>query len=568
MREPARESNLGGVPPHPLRRALPLLALLLVTTLAFARLYAAQFSWDDEALVRDNQWTGSLSQIPELFRRDLWSTTRLSSLESGYYRPLFLVSLAVDRALFGLSPAGAHAVSLAWHLAAVAALYGLTQRLLGRDQALLAATIFALHPAQSEVLALVAARNDSMAAALTLGALTLLVEREARPRALVGAGLLSFAAMLSKESGVLAMLMLLALDLGRWGRPGPARRYAPLALALLAYVGLRASVGVGSAISSGATGVQALISNLPGLLATYGSLLVWPWPLSPARHIHYLPPLHETLPGLLALLGLLGVGLARAERRGLALAALAWSALSFAPTLAATLDKGLLGERYLYFPIAGLGLFAASALASPPRWLAPALAAPAILALQLRLPDWQDSRTVWEAAHRSAPSPFTAAGLGWYLHRDGELDRAMPLLVEALEGEPPYLDACGLVVLAHLEAKKAAEAARIGLWALQRGCAPEGEISNQTALALASVGRWDEAVKLARDRPGGAAGTGVVVIAAAWARTGRLDAVTALAPRVPGPPAFSARVAKLLSLAGEPAAAAAVAALDSPETSP
>ena len=69
-------------------------------------------------------------------------------------------------------------------------------------------------------------------------------------------------------------------------------------------------------------------------------------------------------------------------------------------------------------------------------------------------------------------------------------------------------------------------------------------------------------MKLARDRPGGPAGTGVVVIAAAWARTGKLDAVTALAPRVPGPPSFESRVAKLLRLAGEPAAAAAVAALE------
>ena len=89
--------------PHPLRRTAPLLILLLVTALTFARLCSVEFSWDDEALVRDNQWTGSLSQIGALFERDLWGTTRLSGLQSGYYRPLFLVSLAVDRALFGLS---------------------------------------------------------------------------------------------------------------------------------------------------------------------------------------------------------------------------------------------------------------------------------------------------------------------------------------------------------------------------------------------------------------------------------------------------------------------------------
>ena len=549
--------------PHPLRRTAPLLILLLVTALTFARLCSVEFSWDDEALVRDNQWTGSLGQLGALFERDLWSTTRLSGLQSGYYRPLFLVSLAVDRALFGLSSAGAHAVSLAWHLAAVAALYALLTRLLSPERALLGAVIFALHPAQTEVLALVAARNDSMAAALTLTALTLLLEREASAARRVGAGLLCFAALLCKESGVLAPIMLLALDLGRWGRPGPARRYAPLVLALLAYLGLRASVGVGSAIALERDGLHTLLSGLMATLATYASVLVWPWPLTPARHLYYLPPLHQTLPGMLALIALIALGLRGADRRGLALAGLASAALAFAPTLAATLDKGLLGERYLYLPLAGLGLFVAAALPSPRVWLAAVLALPAIVLIQLRIPEWHDSRTVWEAAHRTGPNPFTAAGLGWYLHRDGELDRAIPLLVEALQGDPPYRDACELVVLAHLEAKRAPEAAKVGLWAMgERGCPAEGEISNQTALALAGVGRWDEAVKLARDRPGGPAGTGVVVIAAAWARAGKLDAVTALAPRVPGPPSFESRVAKLLRLSGEPAAAAAVAALE------
>ena len=57
------------------RRAL--VGLLLVTTLTFARLWFVELSWDDEALVKDNQVTASLANIPEFFTRDLWSTTRL-----------------------------------------------------------------------------------------------------------------------------------------------------------------------------------------------------------------------------------------------------------------------------------------------------------------------------------------------------------------------------------------------------------------------------------------------------------------------------------------------------------
>ena len=137
-----------------LRRNGPLLVLLLVTTLAYARLWGVGWSWDDEALILDNQVTGSLSNIGEFFTRDLWGTTRLESLKSGYYRPLFLLSLAIDRALFGLSSAAAHVHSLLWHLLVVVGLHGLIRKLVNPAAALTAATLFALHPVNVEVLAL------------------------------------------------------------------------------------------------------------------------------------------------------------------------------------------------------------------------------------------------------------------------------------------------------------------------------------------------------------------------------------------------------------------------------
>ena len=50
--------------------------------------------------------------------------------------------------------------------------------------------------------------------------------------------------------------------------------------------------------------------------------------------------------------------------------------------------------------------------------------------LQLRLPQWQDSRTVWEHAHRVDPTPFTAAGLAWYYHHDKDYDEAIGMLLD------------------------------------------------------------------------------------------------------------------------------------------
>ena len=335
------------------RRALA--GLLLVTTLTFARLWFVELSWDDEALVKDNQVTESLANIPEFFTRDLWSTTRLSWLKSGYYRPFMLVTLAVDRALYGLSSTGAHIHSLLWHLGAVAAIFALLVRLTRPWAALAGATLFAIHPVQVEVMALVAARNDAMAAVFVLSALLLVLQPSERsPWKLGGAMLLGLAGLLSKESAVLAPFMLLALDLARpqvGGRaavqPGGSirtgwPRYLALLASVVAYIPLRRLAEADAAIAPSSASFTMLMEHVGSLLGVYGGLLVWPWPLTPARHIHYLPPAGEVLFGAVVAGGLLALAIARGRRRALVIAGIAWALVTWLPSLAATLDKGLM----------------------------------------------------------------------------------------------------------------------------------------------------------------------------------------------------------------------------------
>ena len=547
--------------PRGLRQHWPLLVLLVATFACFTPLLDVAFSWDDEALIVDNQLIKVLDEggtwgdvIHGAFTRDLWSTTRLPTLKSGYYRPLMLLSLGLDRSLAGLSSAAAHFHSLLWHLLAVGMLYGLAHRLLGRAGAALAATLFALHPVQSEVLALVAARNDSMAAALVLGALWLLVERAPSAARIIGAATLALLALLSKESAVLALFMLFALDLARFRRPVGWPRYAALAASLLAYVPLRRIADLDAAIAPTESSLRLVSSQALQIAGSYAQILVWPWPLTPARHVHYLPEIGDTLQGLVLLGAALALAVWKGRDRPLVLVGLAWAAAAFAPSLAATFDKGLLGERYLYFPMAGLGLAVAAALPRIPTWAPAVVAVPAILALQARLPHWQDSRTVWEHAHDVAPTAFTAGGLAWYYHRDKDYPRANALFIQALEGEPPYRDVCEMVVMSHLEAKEAAEAVRVGKWALtERGCPADGMLLNHYAIALGGLGRFAEAAQVASNHPRGLHGPGLVVVGAHRAVTGDLQTLYAAAARMAkDDPTYLDRVAKTLRLGGQP----------------
>ncbi|MCB9758871.1 MAG: glycosyltransferase family 39 protein [Alphaproteobacteria bacterium] len=533
-----------------------LVALLVVTGWAYLPLLATGFCWDDAALVEHNRLTGDLANLPAFFTTDLWQTLELAGADSGYYRPLMLVSLAVDRALFGLSPAAHHAHSVLWHLACTAALWGLLRRMVAPGAALLGAAIFALHPVQIEAVALIAARNDSMAACFTLLALTLLLNSHRQPRRWLraaGAGLCLLVGLLCKELALLAPALLLGLDLAREGRPKGWERYGALGVAALVFLGMRRAAGISGSLVPKADHWRIVGEHAAGVAGTYATLPLFPWPLTPARHVLYLPePAWPNLVGLGVMTGLLVLAVVYGRRRRLVLAGLVFTAVTFAPSLWATLDKGLLGERYLYLPLAGLGLVVAAALDGLPHLVrvAGAAAIPALVAIQLRLPDWQSSLSLWQAAHDDQPSAFTHGGLGFYLYQAGQIEESRAHFVGAVGGEPPYRDACTHLVMVHLNLRRYEDAVRYGRWGLtRRGCPPVAETLGNYALALASTGRWDEAVQVTRQMDRDPMQHALVVLAAARVRAGDPKALEELGPRWRGRVPFERQVAALLRVA-------------------
>ncbi len=532
-----------------------LAGLLAFTALLYGMpLWGADFAWDDGALVVDNALTGSLAQWKEMLRADLWRTTRIPAPHSGYYRPLFLLHLAVDRAVFGLSPTAHHMVSLGWHLGCILLLALLLRRLTGDLPALLGAALFALHPVQSETVALIAARNDSMAAALLLGALLALLPERVPPGRLALAALATAGALMSKESAVLAPAFLLVLDLARWRRPRGWPRYAALLLGVAGYGALRLWSGVGAAALPEAGEWGSVAPKALHIALVYGSLLGWPWPLTPARHVDWLPAVPGLLPGFVLALAACVVALRFARQRGLVMAGLALALLAFLPSLAATFDKGLLGERYLYLPMAGLALALAAALPLGRRtlaWALPVLLAYALV-LGLRMPAWKDSATLWRAADASCPSPFTQGGLAWYLRRDGQPEEALALVVAAIEGEPPYRDACPFLGMIPLELGRPEQAAELAGWGLrERGCAPSLELLGSYAVGLAASGHWEQAMAVAQRPELAGPTTGQVVLAAGMVLQGNQAAMQRYAQAWPaGEDDFLRRVLKLLRLSG------------------
>ncbi len=172
------------------------------------------------------------------------------------YRPLGLVSYAIDWRLFGASPGGWHLTSLLLHLANVALVYRVTSAWLvptpqARTAGAFAAALFAAFPFAGEVTFWLAARFDLLAALFCLLYLATLTggPRPADvPRQLLRVTLL-IAALLGKESAmplpVIAFVIEVALAKGEAAASWRARitfamrDLAPTWIAFAAYLGWR-----------------------------------------------------------------------------------------------------------------------------------------------------------------------------------------------------------------------------------------------------------------------------------------------------------------------------------------
>jgi hypothetical protein len=314
----------------------PLLILLIAVASVYWPVSGFGFVWDDHLLIAGNPLLDSPSRVVQFFQQDLWAMSAEPGAASGYYRPLFVFDLALTRSLGGPGPGAYHVHSLMWHLVAVFGVFTLLRRIVDVSWAAAAgAALFALHPVQVEAVSFISARNDLMATALMVWALVLLSRSRPSWPAVLGGAVLALAALLSKESVVLAPALLALIARARGPGWGSKRAHGALIGALAVGLGLRLGAGVGSPDQA----------DLPHLWAALGPTfahsadrLIWPVELAPMVHLGWPPP----LPWLGAGLGLgLCAVLAWAGRRRAGLG-LGFAVLTLLPALAGVAHTGLI----------------------------------------------------------------------------------------------------------------------------------------------------------------------------------------------------------------------------------
>lgn len=412
-------------------RSLPPWLVVAAAALAGCLVYANAlrngYALDDDYILRNNPLVHGLGNVGTL----LWSPYWPGSDEM--YRPVTLLTFAVEWALFGDAPAVFHATNVVLHAAASALVAWLVLRLGGgRAAALGAGLVFACHPVHVEAVANLVGRAEVLATLGVLGACHVYLGAgrmgAGRMAALAALYLL---ALWAKETAVTLPALLLVLDAlrpreGQAPAGGLLRRNASilgvLAGVLVGYVALRLAV-LGWVETDPAPYLRGLstadrLATAVRLWPEYLRLMFWPVDLSAEWGPDALRPATWGEP--LVWIGLL---------LGAALGAVAWMSwksdrwigagvlwfvIAVLPVSQAVVPVGfLLAERTLYLPSVALAFLippAVAALRKYPAQLSQSLATAGAIVLLLglrtwtRTPTWESTNTVFEQMVRDHPN--------------------------------------------------------------------------------------------------------------------------------------------------------------------
>ena len=467
----------------------PIAILFLLPFVLYFSSMNFEYVLDDKMVITDNNFTKKgLGGILDIFKTDSFQGyfgEQKKMLEGGRYRPLSIVTFAIEYQLFGLKPKIGHLNNIL--------LYALSGLLLFRVLMLLvpsvkskkhwfftlpfiASLLFILHPIHTEVVANIKGRDEILALLFSLSALYFSIKYSKSQNIvlLIAACVSLLLGMLAKENS-LTWLAVIPMSLyfftkSNWKTIGKV--FLGLFVTVLIYFAWRVKV-LGYLISSGFESTSIMnnpfydldsgkkMATIMYTLGMYIKLLIYPHPLTHDYYPFQIPILtFGDWKAILALLVNLGLGiyaLFGIKKKSI----ISYGILFYFITLSIVsnifVNVGTtMNERFVYMPSIGLCIILAYFIS---RWLPSKLdgnssevnviGAGLLVVLILgysaktftRVPDWRNALTLNSAAAKYSPNSARAnLFMGVALFEDYKIEENAERKILLLNDATFYID--------------------------------------------------------------------------------------------------------------------------------
>jgi hypothetical protein len=257
-----------------------LVCFLGIGFVTFATGLVNPFLGDDQSQIVENPTIRSLGNLPQFFRGGtMYNGDSSGPLEGVFYRPIMTTAYSLIYAGFGLHPLPFHLVQLCLHVLGAWLAFLVLRYFFRTKLALILAAIFLVHPINSQSVFAIATLQEPLYLDFGLLAFWLMLRFKGHTWAVVAAGCALLLSMLSKETGLLFVLLIGAY-LAIYDRRRLVLFGLMSALVVAAYFGLKINA-VGLAHNPKIAPIDALslvdrLANVPAIILGYVGLFLLP----------------------------------------------------------------------------------------------------------------------------------------------------------------------------------------------------------------------------------------------------------------------------------------------------
>ncbi|MEA1873559.1 MAG: glycosyltransferase family 39 protein [Bacteroidota bacterium] len=360
------------------KRWIPVFFLIIVVFVFYVNTISHDYALDDKMVIQNNEFTqAGISGIGKILTTDMMAGMfgeKSQIVQGGRYRPLSMITFAVEQSLFGGNPHISHFINILLYALLVLLIYRVLQKLFPQNKdaiwsvPFIAALLYAAHPIHTEIVANIKGRDEILAMLGAFAAFWFAIRyvESKKLLPLIWAFICLFLGFMSKE---IALSFVFVIPFSLWFfRIGNTRQIfmtlMPVLAAAIVYVIIRISV-LGQLMGE----ESGQLMNNPFLhadagekyatifmtLGMYLKLLVFPHPLTWDYYPYHVELIQwadwrAILPLLLSI-GLLALAVIGLKNRKI----YAWAIWFYAATLAMTSNLiinigAFMSERFMFFP--------------------------------------------------------------------------------------------------------------------------------------------------------------------------------------------------------------------------